>query len=242
MFSSFFEATALMFVAYTGYGRVATLGEEITDPAKNIPRAVIITLALSFVVYLLVAFVSIGAVGAQEFYSATVGKAAPLKIIAETLGRPWVGVLLSIGAMTAMLGVLLNLVLGLSRVVFAMGRKGDLPAMFARVDARNHAPVVAILTSGLVVLSLVLLRDIKTAWSFSALTVLIYYAVTNLSALNLPQEKRLYPRILAWIGLAGCLSLGFWVEQKALVLGAVILMAGIVWRLFYRLISRKATE
>jgi len=235
---SLFEATALMFVAYTGYGRVATLGEEITDPVRNIPKAVIITLALSFGIYMCVAVVSIGAVGAEFFYSGTIGDAAPLKVIATSLGNPVVANLLALGAMTAMLGVLLNLVLGLSRVIFAMGRKADLPEFFAKIERRNHAPVLAILASGVVILGLVLLKDIKTAWSFSAFTVLIYYAITNLSALNLPRGKRLYPRALAWIGLFGCLSLGFWVEQSALVLGGAILMIGIAWRVCFKAISR----
>jgi len=234
---SFLEASALMFVAYTGYGRVATLGEEIEDPVKNIPRAIIITLGFSFIIYLSVAIVSIGAVGSEVFYSGTINDSAPLRMISDRVGHPMVGVVLSFGAMTAMLGVLLNLVLGLSRVFLAMGRKRDLPSLFSHIDTR-HVPVPAILGSGIVILGLILLKDIKLAWSFSALTVLMYYSITNISALYLPKEKRLYPRLFAWLGLFGCLSLALWVEAQSFLMAGVILLIGIGWRVVYRMFQR----
>lgn len=236
-FPSFLEAAALLFVAYTGYGRIATLGEEIHDPVKNIPRAIIATLAISFLLYMLVAVVSVGAVGAERFYSATTEEAAPLEVIASLSGHPWAGGILAIGAMTAMLGVLLNLVLGLSRVVFAMGKRGDLPALFGKVEPRHKTPLAGVILSGLVILALVLMRDVKATWSFSAFTVLFYYAITNLSALRLPREQRLYPRAFAWLGLLGCLGLSVWVDRNALLLGGGLILAGILWRLAYRRIT-----
>lgn len=233
-FPSVLEAAALLFVAYTGYGRIATLGEEIRDPVKNIPRAIIVTLAISFILYMLVAVVSVGAVGAARFYSATTQEAAPLEVVASLSGHPWAGGILAVGAMTAMLGVLLNLVLGLSRVVFAMGKRGDLPPLFGRVETRYHTPLAGIIASGLVILALVLMKDVKATWSFSAFTVLFYYAITNLSALRLPKEQRLYPRAFAWLGLIGCLGLSVWVDRGALLLGGALILAGVVWRIVYR--------
>lgn len=232
--SGFFEATALMFVAYTGYGRIATLGEEIDKPKENIPKAIVATLALSFIIYMSVAIVAVGAVGAEKFYSATIGEAAPLEVIATVSGHPWIANFLSFGAMAAMLGVLLNLVLGLSRVVFAMGRKGDLPAVFSKVDSTNGSPFIGILTSGAVIIALIFMKDVKATWSFSAFTVLFYYAITNASALRLPKEDRLYPRAFSWLGLLVCVGLSFWVSQSALILGFIILGVGVLWRLFYR--------
>lgn len=232
--SAFFEAAALMFVAYTGYGRIATLGEEIKEPYKNIPRAIIATLGLSFFLYMSVAFVSVGAAGAELFYSATINEAAPLEVIAALAGHPWMANLLGIGAMTAMLGVLLNLVLGLSRVVFSMGRKGDFPALLAKVDKKHKAPIAGIFASGAIIIALIFMKDVKATWSFSAFTVLFYYAITNVCALRLPKEKRLYPRVFSWLGLFGCLGLAFWVSRPALILGSSILLAGIVWRFVYR--------
>ncbi len=232
--SAFLEATALMFVAYTGYGRIATLGEEIHNPVKNIPRAILATLSLSFILYMTVAIVAVGAVGAESFYLATIKEAAPLEVIASLVGHPWVAIILGIGAMTAMLGVLLNLVLGLSRVVYAMGKKNDLPQLFSKVEKHHGTPLVGILTSGLIIIAIIFMKDVKSTWSFSAFTVLFYYAITNLSALKLPKQKRLYPQVFAWLGLMGCLSLSFWVDKQALILGGIILFIGIVWRVFYQ--------
>ncbi|NCF40304.1 MAG: amino acid permease [Planctomycetia bacterium] len=114
------EATALMFVAYTGYGRIATLGEEVRSPRRTIPRAIGITLAVSATLYLLVAVVAIGLLGADGLAAVTQATAAPLEVAAAMLETPWVRWVVAIAAVTAMLGVLLNLVLGLSRVAFAM--------------------------------------------------------------------------------------------------------------------------
>jgi basic amino acid/polyamine antiporter, APA family len=230
---SFFEATALLFVAYTGYGRVATLGEEINEPEKNIPRAIIATLGLSFLFYLCVAMVAIGAVGASDFYSFTIHSGAPLEMISRLSGHAGVATALSIGAITAMLGVLLNLVLGLSRVVLAMARQKDLPSSLGRIHAHSGSPVPATIFCGLVIVSLVLIGDIRLTWSFSAFTVLVYYAITNLSALRLPKVKRLYPRFFAWAGLAGCLGLSFWITREALILGGSLLLLGWAWKMIF---------
>src|SRR5690606_31020199 len=228
-FPGFFEAVALLFVAYTGYGRVATLGEEIVDPARNIPRAVIATLAVSFLLYFAVALASLGSVGGEEYGRVTREGAAPLEAIAHAMNHPWLARVLAIGAVTAMLGVLLNLVLGLSRVVYAMGKRNDLPDIFARVDHRG-SPYIAVLACGVVIFALVLLRDVKLTWSFSAFTVLVYYALTNAASLRLPEQNRRYPRILGWIGLIACAGLSIWVDRQALLWGVGILVTGFVLR------------
>lgn len=226
-----------MFVAYTGYGRIATLGEEIDDPVRNIPKAIMATLALSFLIYMSVAIASVGAVGAEKFFTATVNEAAPLEVITTSIGPPWIANILGLGAMTAMLGVLLNLILGLSREIFAMGRKGDLTALFGKVESKHNTPIIGIIASGLVIVALIFMKDVKATWSFSAFTVLFYYTITNISALRLPPEKRLYPRAFAWLGLFGCLGLSLWVNKSALILGAGILFVGVLWRFVWRKIN-----
>ena len=231
---SFFEASALMFVAYTGYGRIATLGEEIKDPVKNIPRAIIVTLGVSFILYMLVSLVAIGTVGSQSFFLFTKEGAAPLELVASSTGHSFLAKILGLGAVTAMLGVLLNLVLGVSRVIYAMGTKQDLPAAFTLIGQSYRAPFVAILATGSIIAIFTLMKDVKATWSFSAFTVLFYYAITNAAALKLPKEKRLYSRFFAWLGLFGCLGLSVWVEPSALYLGFGILLLGVLWRLAYR--------
>ncbi|MCB0121597.1 MAG: amino acid permease [Caldilineaceae bacterium] len=224
-----FHASALMFVAYTGYGRIATMGEEVRDPATTIPRAIITTLIVTAALYTAVGLVAVGNVGAVRYAALTNEGAAPLEAIAQDFALPGAGLLLAIGAMTAMLGVLLNLILGLSRVLLAMGRRGDMPAATARIDAAGTTPYVAVLVMGAVIALLALIGNVKTTWSFSAFTVLIYYALTNLAALGLPPAARRFPRWVAVAGVVACLFLAFWVEPLVWGSGLALLGVGLVW-------------
>jgi basic amino acid/polyamine antiporter, APA family len=222
--SSLAHATALMFVAYTGYGRIATLGEEVRDPRRTIPRAIISTLLVSMVVYGAVAIVAVGAAGADALQKATQAEAAPLEVVSRLF--PWrVHGLVAIGAMTAMLGVLLNLLLGLSRVLLAMGRRRDMPAATANV-------AVSVIVVGIIIAALAATGSVKTTWSFSAFTVLIYYAVTNLAALRLSNSERLYHSAWAWCGLLACVFLAFSIDWQVWSLGLGILAIGLLWHRF----------
>jgi basic amino acid/polyamine antiporter, APA family len=222
------HGTALMFVAYTGYGRIATLGEEVRDPVRTIPRAIIVTMAVVTVLYVGVAFAGIGVLGPAGFGDAAERTSAPLESVAGAVGMPVLPTIVGLAAITAMVGVLLNLLLGLSRVLLAMARRGDAPALFRRVDASRSSPVASVWACGLVVAGLSLLGDVRTTWSFSAFTVLGYYAITNLAALRMPREQRLYPRWIPVVGLAGCLSLAFWVDPAVWLAGLGVLAAGLV--------------
>ncbi len=229
------EATALMFVAYTGYGRIATLGEEVHDPERTIPSAIIVTLVVSALLYLSVGAVAVGSVGAARLAELTSSTAAPLEEAARTFGGPVLAKVLAAGAITAMLGVLLNLVLGLSRVLLAMSRRRDVPPGLAAIDERRSSPTAAVATVGLIVGGLVLIGDVKTTWSFSAFTVLVYYALTNLAALRLPDGVRRFPGWVSWAGLAGCLGLAFWVERRIWLVGLGVIAVGLVWQRAMRL-------
>jgi APA family basic amino acid/polyamine antiporter len=222
-------ASALMFVAYTGYGRIATLGEEVKEPRTTIPRAIIATLLVTMTLYIAVAAVGIGSVGASALSAAADQDAAPLVVAAQSFGIPGASQILSFGAVTAMLGVLLNLILGLSRVLLAMGRRADVPTLFGRVNAAGTTPVPAVLAVGLFVAGLTLIGDVKTTWSFSAFTVLVYYALTNLSALYIPREDQLYPPWIAATGLAACAGLAFFVTPWIWLTGLGLIAAGLAW-------------
>ena len=225
---SLLQATALMFVAFTGYGRIATLGEELRDPRRTIPRAIVVTLWSSATLYVAVALVAVAAVGAGALGSMTTAE-APLEQVARRFALPGAGWIVSTGAMAAMLGVLLNLILGLSRVLLAMGRRGDMPVAVSRLNADRTTPYVAVAVVGAIVLALTLIGNVRTTWSFSAFTVLIYYAITNLAALRLPDENRLYPKWIAWVGLVACLFLAFWVERNVWLAGLGLLAVGLIW-------------
>lgn len=228
------HATALMFVAFTGYGRIATLGEEVTSPERTIPRAIVLALLATLVLYVAVVLVAIATIGAGPLAAAARGTAAPLEVVAEAFTVPQVRYVIAVAAITAMLGVLLNLLLGLSRVLLAMARRGDMPPALARLDDRRASPRAAVLVTGAVIATLTLIGSVKTTWSFSAFTVLVYYAITNLAALRLPPPHRRYPRWIPALGLASCLFLAFWVEPRIWLSGLGLVAAGLLWKRFAR--------
>lgn len=238
--AGFFRASALAFVAFAGYGRVATMAEEVRDPRRTIPAAIIATLGVSAAIYASVALVGVGAVGAKALGEAASAGAAPLEVAARAFDVPGIGVFVAIGAVAAMLGTLLNLILGLSRVVLAMGRRGDAPKLFAKVDGASATPYAAVTLVGAGIAALTLLGDVALTWSYSAFSVLIYYAVTNLAALRLNEGERLYPRWIAVTGLAACLFLAFWVEAQVWIVGLAVIAAGLVWHVVSTRVRRRA--
>lgn len=227
--AGFWQACALMFVAFTGYGRIATLAEEVQRPRQTIPRAVIVTLLLSMLLYIAVGYVAIAAIGAPRFAAAIRTGTAPLQLVASEVGSQPLEILVAVGALTALVGVSLNLVLGLSRVALAMARRRDLPVYFAEVDGERGSPDRATWLVAVLVMGLVAVGNVTMTWSLSAFAVLIYYAITNLAALRLPAEQRLFPPVLAVCGLASCLGLAFWVERQVWVAGLIVIALGLVW-------------
>ena len=225
--SSIFYGSALMFVAFTGYGRIATLGEEVRNPSRIIPIAILITLLVSTFLYILIGFIGLKVLGPDLFTISSENNFAPLKLVMEKIDSKWPIIIVSVGAITAMLGVLLNLVLGISRVILAMGRNNDLPIIFSTL--RNSSPTYAVLLSGLIITVLVIIGDIKSTWSLSAFMVLLYYSITNLAALKIPKNKRLFPKWLAVLGLIGCLLISFYVDSKSFFIGTILIISGVVW-------------
>ena len=234
------EATALMFVAYTGYGRIATLGEEVKSPRFTIPRAIITTLLCSMVLYLAVTAVGVSTVGAAAFAAAANNGEAPLKMVAEHFSAPWMPTVISIGATVALLGVLFNLVLGLSRVALALGRRGDIPSVFSKVSSTSGSPVGATLLVAGIIALLIAIGSVRMTWAISAFTVLVYYGITNACAIRLAPQERLYHIWPAWIGLLACLGLAFCVAPTVWLIGCGWIAVGLVYRYIWR--SRFSTE
>ena len=217
------QATALMFVAFTGYGRIATLSEEVAEPRRTIPRAVIVTLLISMALYLSVAFVGIGVNGFENLDGS-------LALASKSVSNAALPTVMLVGATVAMVSVLLNLVLGLSRVVLAMGRRGDLPKATARISESTSVPAVATVGVAVLIAGLVCVGDVKLTWSFSAFTVLVYYAITNLCAIRMKPGERLYPIWPAYLGLAACLTLAFFVDWEIWLTGLGLIIIGLAWR------------
>lgn len=227
--SSILYGSALMFVAFTGYGRIATLGEEVAEPRKTIPKAIILTMAVIVLIYVSVSLTSLSVMGAEAFGQTADAEAAPLMIVAQMLSIPFIGVVISISAITAMIGVLLNLILGLSRVLLGMARRKDVPGILAAINPKTKSPVRAVIVTAVIIGLLVLSGDVIFTWSFSAFTVLIYYSITNLSALMMPKELHLYPRWVPILGFFGCIFLAFWIEPMIWGFGLVLLAVGLLW-------------
>ncbi|MBF2065134.1 MAG: amino acid permease [Calothrix sp. C42_A2020_038] len=231
-------ASALMFVAYTGYGRIATMGEEAKNPGETIPKAMIVCLLITMLLYISVAVIGIGAVGVDVLGNQSQEiRTAPLEAVVRTVAGSGASVVLAIGAMTAMLGVLLNLILGLSRVWLAMGRRFDAPKFLARLNEQQTTPYYAVIVVGATIGLLVLLGNVKTTWSFSAFSVLIYYAITNFAALKLSNQERLYPKWLAIFGILSCLFLAFWVDSSIWQVGIGLIFAGLIWHKVRRMVG-----
>jgi basic amino acid/polyamine antiporter, APA family len=238
----FLRSCALMFVAFTGYGRIATMAEEVHHPHRTIPLAVVITLAISVVLYCAVGLVAVASVGANAFAVAGIEQAAPLETIARQFHTPGVSVVVAVGAITAMLGVLLNLILGLSRVALAMGRRRDIPSYLAHVSERSAVPARATVLVSVLIMGLALIGDVKITWSFSAFAVLVYYAITNLAAIRLSEQERLYFRFIPYLGLLSCLFLAFWVEPIIWMIGLVLIGGGWFWHEVARRLHRSISE
>jgi basic amino acid/polyamine antiporter, APA family len=208
------QAAGLLFFAFAGYARIATLGEEVRDPARTIPRAVHIALAVVLVVYAAVAFAVLAALGPARLAAS----AAPLADAAPA----WLAPVVRVGAAVAALGALLALILGVSRTGFAMARDGHLPRSLAAVHPRHEVPHRAELTVGLVVAVLAATVDLRGAIGFSSFGVLLYYAVANASALTLPRTDRLVPVA----GVAGCLLLAVTLPWRSALAGAAVVAVG----------------
>lgn len=223
------EAAALAFVAFAGFARIATLGEEVVEPRKTIPRAVVITLGAAVLLYAMVAFTGLGVLGPAEFGARSSEDAAPLLAVARAVEAPTLAVMLGVGAAAALLAVQLNLIMGLSRVALAAGRERDLPAPLARVDARG-VPAIATVASAAGIALVILVGSVPHAWSLAAAAVLVYYALTNIAAMRVA-EARFIARWVHTLGLAGCVSLAVFVEPIVLgvILALVALGFGVRW-------------
>ncbi|MFJ6951453.1 APC family permease, partial [Micromonospora aurantiaca (nom. illeg.)] len=198
-------AAGLLFFAFAGYARIATLGEEVRDPERTIPRAMPLALGAVLAIYLTLAVVALGVLGADRLASTD----APLVEVVTAAGHPGLAWLVRAGAAVAVTGVLLSLLAGVGRTMLAMARRHDLPGALAAIHPRHRVPHRAELAVAAVVAVVVTVGDIRGAIGFSSCTVLVYYAITNASALTLgPDPARRVPvRLLAALGLVGCLVL-----------------------------------
>ncbi|MFD8825827.1 APC family permease [Streptomyces sp. NPDC059605] len=218
------QAAGLLFFAFAGYARIATLGEEVRDPRRTIPRAIPLALGIALFVYAAVAVTLLAVLGPDRLAHSP----APLAEAARAAGVPGLVPVVRAGAAVAALGSLLALVLGVSRTVLAMARDRHLPHALAAVHPRFGVPHRAELVVGAVVAVVAATADVRGAIGFSSFGVLVYYAVANASAWTLGPDEGRPPRAVPVIGLAGCLLLAFALPSASVVSGAAVLAAGAV--------------
>jgi APA family basic amino acid/polyamine antiporter len=220
------QAAGLLFFAFAGYARIATLGEEVRDPAHTIPRAITIALLITLVVYAVVAVSALLAAGA----SGLAATSAPLRAAVQGGRLHTLAPVVQIGGAVAALGSLLALILGVSRTTLAMARDGHLPKVLAAVHPRYAVPHHAELAVACAVVTLVSTVDLRDAIGFSSFGVLAYYAIANASAMTLTRAEHRPPRWLPILGLLGCLTLAASLPLTSIITGAgVLLLGALVW-------------
>ena len=224
------QSAGLLFFAFAGYARIATLGEEVRDPERTIPRAIPLALGITVVLYAVVGLTALLAAGPEALAAST----TPLATAANAVGAGWSVPVVRVGAAVASLGALLALIAGVGRTSLAMARNGDLPSMLAPIDLVHRVPARAELAIGAVVCVLVLTTDLRGAIGFSSFGVLTYYAIANAAAYTQPPQRRRWPRALNVLGVVACVALVVTLPLSAVAAGVAVLGLGLAGRLALR--------
>ncbi|MDV6304289.1 APC family permease [Rhodococcus cerastii] len=221
------QSAGLLFFAFAGYARIATLGEEVVRPERTIPRAIVSALGIALLVYAVIALILLSVLGSDSLASSS----APLVDLVVASGHSWASPLMRIGAALAALGALLALIAGIGRTSLAMARHDDLPSYLTAVHPRYSVPHRAEITLAVIVCVLVLVIDLRNAIGFSSFGVLLYYLVANLSAHTQDTENRRYPKVLQIVGSIGCVVLIATLPATSIAVGTVVVVLGVAYRL-----------
>jgi len=217
-----------IFFAYTGFARVAVVAEEVKDAKSNVPRALLFSLVVSTIIYVLVGIVAVGLVGAHTLADSN----SPLAEAISTTGSLLAVQIVSFGGLLATASVLLTAVLGVSRMAYSMARRGDLPQVLARLNPKFCTPYYSIWAVGILMMMLVLFFDLTGVVAVSTFGALFYYACTNAAALKLKTKKRRYNRLVPIVGLGTCIVLLAFVLFAAIqawIIGGICLFGGAIY-------------
>jgi basic amino acid/polyamine antiporter, APA family len=223
--------TFFIFFAYGGFARVSVVAEEVKEAKRNVPRALLLSLGISMVVYVLVGLIAVGLLGPVGL----AGSSSPLSAAIGTTGNSLAVQIISVGGLVATGSVLLTAILGVSRMAYSMARRNDLPSGLARLHHRFLTPYLAIITTGLLMAVLVLFVDLTRVVVVSTFALLFNYCITNIAAFRLKNDDRKWRRAMPLLGLATCLALLTFIlfaspaTSQAWLIGAVFLLAGTVY-------------
>jgi APA family basic amino acid/polyamine antiporter len=220
------QAAGLLFFAFAGYARIATMGEEVRAPRRTIPRAVVLALLVALAVYVVVAVSVLAATGPHLL----AGSSEPLTTAVRAAGSGAVAPVVRAGAAVASLGSLLALIAGVGRTTLAMARNGDLPRRLAAVHPRYRVPHRAEVALATIVVVAVLVADVRPVIGFSSFGVLVYYGIANLAAFTQPRAQRRYPLALNVLGVVGCAALVVSLPAASVVAGVAVFAVGVAGR------------
>lgn len=223
---------ATIFFAYSGFARVAVVADEVKDPEKNVPKATIISILISTLLYATVAIAAIGLAG----YAALSKSGSPLSDALGSVGLGFGALIIAIGALIATGTVVLASVLGLSRLAFTMSQNNELPAWFGKVEKKSATPVNAIIASGAAMLIFAFLADLPTIAYVSSFSLLLYYAAINLSGMKVLKGS---VRVAAVGGLISCVVLMVSLPPASWLVGIIAVLFGAlyyVWRMRIRIL------
>jgi len=229
--SGVFEGAALIFFAYGGYARVTTVAEEVKDASRTIPRAIVLALAISTVLYVFISFIAMGLVGSQSLAASD----SPLADAIGVTGNAAAVFVVSLGAMIATASVLLMTILGMSRMTFAMARNGQLPTFLSWIHLRFHTPKYAVWATG-ALSSILVFADFSRVVAVGTFALLFHHALVNLAAVKLRAENRRYPVFVSVLGLLLCLVLLAFLSIDTWVIGIAGLTAG---SFYYAMVEAK---
>ena len=217
-----------IFFAYGGFGRIAVIAEEVKNPRKNVPRAIILSLIVSTIFYVVVGLVAVGLVGGPVLSQSS----SPLSQAISITGSSIAMRIISVGGLLATASVLLTSILGVSRMAFAMARGNDLPNKLTYLHVKFKTPYYAIWMTGIIMALLVLFFDLSSVVAVSTFSMLFYYASANVSALRLKTEERRYSKVVPILGVVTCILLLVFVvfaSVQSWLIGIVSLLAGIIY-------------
>jgi APA family basic amino acid/polyamine antiporter len=223
-----FSGAVFFFFAYGGFARAAVIAEEVKDAKRNVPRAMLIALAISAIFYILIGTVAVGLVGPNRLANSN----SPIEEAMKATGNTYATFTIAVGGILATASVLLTSVLGVSRMAYAMAKRKDLPQALAKLDPKRNTPIYATWIVGLTMTILVLLIDLSRVVAISSFAMLFFYTLANISALRLRPEKRTYPRILPAVGAISCLALlafELFASLQSWIIGTASLLIGAVY-------------
>jgi APA family basic amino acid/polyamine antiporter len=220
-----FYGACYIFFAYGGFARVAVVAEEVEDAKRNVPRAILLSLIISTIVYILVGIVAVGLIGASKLAESN----SPLIEAISFTGNAAAIYIVSAGGLLATSSVLLTAILGVSRMAYAMAKRKDLMQSLSKLHPKYNTPYYSVWIVGIIMALLVLFIDLTKVIAISTFALLFYYALANISALQLKVQKRLYPRFVPVLGTATCLALLVFIlftSLQAWIIGVAGLIAG----------------